>query len=506
MTCDFWAKNAKNKYNGSVSRHYAPGLGERMSKLKLAGTALFYFVFLLRSSSAQNATASMFAKQVEHDIAALSSQPSVGTWQKLHPDEKLELMHYNDDKDYYVADLGMDFYSWCAASPSRLPSTFGRVALFFVPSVTIGALPPLPSPGHASVKESCRMQALHYTASPEIPAEDLVREFSSMWGTPDRSQAVSGSEYGHPENIYGNIAIWDHDGVTARLRYLYTLEGVSQARTGIMLYAKRDSLPAAPCFECTSSVMYPLISEGLTLYLQEAAQIAAEDPALTQQIVEWSRQMNNPRWRVDSTLARNNLGKWLEVAKQRSPHQRAAALLLADLYVEGAGARLDPEFYKGLGAEYDKQENYLNNFIKQAEKMDQGGEVSELAALWTVSGECPGFDKRPWPDIAIEQVESFLARFPSDQWTPYVDFALARAHSAKLLWSYPGGSTDDYSTEGSPLSSAGKEHERAAAVEYFKAFLDARPGGREGAFAWLEAWRLLAGLPPSRIGWGCTGE
>jgi hypothetical protein len=400
----------------------------------------------------------------------------------------------------------MDFDSWCAASPSRSPSTFGRVALFFVPSVKAGALPPLPSPRQASIKESCRMQALHYSASPEISAQDLVRELSSVWGTPDRSHAISGSKYGLPENIYGDIAIWDHDGVSARLRYLYTLEGVSEHRTGIMLYVKLDALPAAPCSECTSSLMYPLISEGLTLFLQEAAQIAAEDPALTQQIVEWSRQMDNPRWVVDPTLARNNLRKWLEVAKQRAPHQRAAALLLADLFVEGTGTKLDPEIYKGLGAEYDKQGNYLNNFIKQAEKMDQGGEVSELAALWTVSEECPGFDKRPWPDLATEHVESFRARFPSDQWTPYVDFALARAHSAKLLWTYPGGRTDDYSTEGSPLSPAGKEHERAAAIEYFKAFLDARPDGREAAFAWLEAWRLLAGLPPSNIRWGCTGE
>jgi hypothetical protein len=40
--------------------------------------------------------------------------------------------------------------------------------------------------------------------------------------------------------------------------------------------------------------MYPLISEGLTLFLQEAAQIAAEDPALTRQIVEWSRQSGVP--------------------------------------------------------------------------------------------------------------------------------------------------------------------------------------------------------------------
>ena len=123
-----------------------------MSKLKFALPALLFVGFLL-PSFAQDAPASMFAKQVEHDIAALSSQTSVGAWQELHPDEKLELMHYDHGKDQYLADLSMDYYSWCAASPSRSPSTFGRVALFFVPSVKAGALPPLPSPGHASVKE-----------------------------------------------------------------------------------------------------------------------------------------------------------------------------------------------------------------------------------------------------------------------------------------------------------------------------------------------------------------
>jgi hypothetical protein len=304
-----------------------------MSKLKLAGPALLFVGFLL-PSFAQDAPASMLAKQVEHDIAALSSQPSVGAWQELHPDERLELMHYNDGKDHYKADLRMDFFSWCAASPSLSPSTFGRVALFFLPSVKAGALPPLPSPGHASAKESCRMQALHYSVSPEIPMQDLVRELSSVWGTPDRSHAHSGKDYGEPENIYGDFAVWDHDGVSARLafRFSYSQHAGHEVPVGIVLYVKRDALPAAPCFECANSLMYPLNSE-LTPFLQKAAQIAAQDPALTRQIVAWAGQIDNPQWVVDPALARNNLRKWLEVAKQRSPHQRAAALLLADLYV-----------------------------------------------------------------------------------------------------------------------------------------------------------------------------
>jgi hypothetical protein len=84
--------------------------------------------------------------------------------------------------------------------------------LVSVPSVKAGALPRLPSPGHASIKESCRMQALQYSVSPEIPIQDLVRELTSVWGTPDRSQASSRKEYGLPENIYDDFAVWDHDG------------------------------------------------------------------------------------------------------------------------------------------------------------------------------------------------------------------------------------------------------------------------------------------------------
>jgi hypothetical protein len=480
-----------------------------MSKLKLAGPALLFVVFLL-PSFAQDAPASMFAKQVEHDIAALSFQLSVGAWQELHPDEKLELMHYNHGKDHYEADLGMEFYSWCAASPSQSPSTFGRVALFFVPSVKAGALPPLPRPGRASIKESCRMQALHYSVSPEIPIQDLVRELSSAWGAP--SGSLSG-----PRDISLHSTAWDHEGVSVRLEFRldYGPHGRPDAPVGIVLYAKRDALPAVTCFECTHSYPFPLFSEKLTLLMQEAAQIAAEDPALTRQIVSQSGPIEGVRSAEDPSLAVIRLRKWLEVPKQRSPQQRAAALLLADLYVENAqlGYATKPyvepaEFYKGLGAEYDKGGNYVHNLLDQAEKMDDGGEVSELAGLWALSDECSYRDERSWPDVAIEKAESFLAHFPPDQWTPYVHYALARAHSAKLAWSYPGGDAEsvDNNYIAYPLPSAARDHERDAAVEHFRAFLDAKPEGPEVAFAWLEVWRLIAGLPPSSIGWGCGGE
>ena len=160
-----------------------------MSKLKLAGPALLFVGFLL-PSFAQDAPASMFARQVERDIAALSSQPSVGAWQELHPDEKLELMHYNQGKDHYEANLGTDFDSWCAASLSRSPSTFGRVALFFVPSVKAGALPPLPSPSKCRCDDkSFSMRPRRAIAPPSIPKSD----WSSDWCGSGRTISASTS-------------------------------------------------------------------------------------------------------------------------------------------------------------------------------------------------------------------------------------------------------------------------------------------------------------------------
>jgi hypothetical protein len=60
-----------------------------------------------------------------------------------HPDEKFELANYDRGADHYITNLRMDSDSWCAASISQSPSNFGRAALFFVPGVKAGALPPL---------------------------------------------------------------------------------------------------------------------------------------------------------------------------------------------------------------------------------------------------------------------------------------------------------------------------------------------------------------------------
>jgi len=325
-----------NKVNETISQmgDAAQKIGipvAQLSKLKFAGLALLY-VIILQTSFAQDSTASIFTKQLDQDLAFLSSQPTVSSWQKLHPNEQLELVHYDYDKDYYVRALGLEFDSWCAASVNASRSAFGRVALAFLPNVKADALPPLPVAGHASVAEGCRIQALYYYAGTDVSMKDLIRGLSVRWGAPNSSPSEFPADEFHPTT-------WNHNGIIVQLTYHPEQSAYHPGNypPGLYVYAKLDALRAAPCSECAYSLIYPLFGEKLTLFMQSLARIAAQDPDLTRHIIEWSSHVDDIRktWVVDPSLASNDLKKWLEVAKTQPARERAAGLLLAHLYVAG---------------------------------------------------------------------------------------------------------------------------------------------------------------------------
>ena len=146
---------------------------------------------------------------------------------------------------------------------------------------------------------------------------------------------------------------------------------------------------------------------------------------------------------------------------------------------------------------------YSHNFRDQAEKLDPQGPAGELAGLASLAYPCSLKGARPWPDLLIEKGEKLLGEFPPDQWTPWVHFAVARAHAVKLSFAYPDHPPEDGNF---PLTRAAMERERHAAVEHFERFIEQKPDAPESVFAWQEAWRLLAGLPPSQIHFGCGCE
>src|SRR5271157_1110305 len=458
----------------------------RMALLALLAAAL------ARLASAQGELAAAFASQVRTDVAVLAFQPALATWQRSHAG-KLELAHYETYQDPYEVDFRR-LNRWCAASVGESPAQVIRAALFYVPSAARGALPPLPEEEDATLTRACRMQAIWYETRAPVSVDAVVRELSSSWGQPNGQSA---------EPDIRGWALWK--GVVAWHRASMNVwvaddpKGWSDSAGGprLIVCARRDS-PRDPDFG--------LRWLGDTLEDQAAgaaAQIAGLDPKLTAAILH----CDNGRPGAEAEpLRASRLDQCLTASRSLPSPRRAAALLLADSYIACSPINFERLIQLGAksGGPCSKDgPTYSHNFRDQAEKLDPQGPAGELPGLASLADPCSLKGARPWPDLLVEKGERMLSEFPPDQWTPWVHFAIARAHAVRLSFSYPGGDPDE---EGIHLTRAAMPRERHVAVEHFERFIEQKPDVPESVFAWQEAWRLLAGLPPSRIHFGCGCE
>jgi hypothetical protein len=92
-----------------------------------------------------------------------------------------------------------------------------------------------------------------------------------------------------------------------------------------------------------------------------------------------------------------------------------------------------------------------------------------------------------WQDGLIRAAEKLHAHL-----------TIARAYAAKLLLTYPGTDLNGANMPTDP------DALRRNAIAHFRTFLAQNPNAPEAATAWREAWRLLAGLPPSPNHFACT--
>jgi hypothetical protein len=442
-------------------------------------------------SSAQGELAAAFASQVRTDVAVLASQPALATWQRSHAG-KLELAHYETYKDPYQEDFRR-LDRWCAASIGHSPAEVVRAALFYVPSAARGALPPLPEKGDATLTRACRMQAIWYETPAPAAMDAVVRELSSSWGQPNGPSTepdIAGS------GLWKRVVAWHRAGMN-----IWVADGSKGQPDGsggprLIVYARRDS-PRDPDFAIW------LLSDAIVDRVAEAAaQIAAQDSKLTAAVLKCDA---GPRTEAQSLTA-SRLDQWLKASSDLPPQRKAAVLLLADAYVACTPA--SSQRLIQLGARFraicpQDGPSYSHNFRDQAEKLDPQGPAGELAGLASLALPCFLKGARPWPDLVVEKGEKLLGEFPLDQWTPWVHFAIARAHAVKLSFAYPDHPPEDGNF---PLTRAAMERERHAAIEHFERFIEQKPDAAESVFAWQEAWRLLAGLPPSQIHFGCGCE
>jgi hypothetical protein len=440
--------------------------------------------------------------QVRADVAALASHPSLAVWRKAHPAARLDLAHYETDKDGYEVDYARQ-NRWCAAVIDRTQEGLTRAALFYVPSPAPSALQALPIREGAALTGDCELDALWYETQSENAGGNIVRDLSALWGKPNGASSEP--------DIQGwarwkAVVAWHRTNINT-----WTAHAPDAIHPGgyprLIVYARRD-LPRD--WDVTDR-WFGSVLEGQTLVADAVAQIAALDSALTAPVLSRSRCSAGPEPTRGEPV--EPLAAWLRAAQKLTPVRRAAVLLLADFYITcaGTGSDSDPlqNRLKRLGAKYETRDprdgpDYAHNFRQQAEKLNPHGPAGELAGLVSLADPCLLKGARSWPDLLIEKGTMMLNSFPATGWTPYVHFAVARAHATKLSFALPAGGPDGGNLV--PLNPTAQQEERSAAISEFRSFLRQKPDVHESVFAWQEAWRLLADLPPSRIHFGCGIE
>jgi hypothetical protein len=126
-------------------------------------------------------------------------------------------------------------------------------------------------------------------------------------------------------------------------------------------------------------------------------------------------------------------------------------------------------------------------------------DAPEIAGVAHLENPC-SFDDghNNWQGGLIVFGEKLLRDFPASRWKSYIHLTVARAYAARLILTYPGADLNDANRPADP------DALRLGAIAHFRAFLEGNEESPEASSAWREAWRLLAGLPPSPIHFACT--
>jgi hypothetical protein len=454
----------------------------------------FVVAALIRSCLfAQPTSEAHFAAEVRSAVALLSSRPQLSEWKASHAEERIDPAHYETVKDPYEVDFARQ-NQWCATSVATVSAGVIRAASFYVPEATGGTLPQLPAKQDSALTGYCRLREVWYEAHGGNSVAAITKELAAAWGAPHES---SHRERARDLSIRGaglwqDVMTWRRGSVTVWLAWTDWDKGDGVGSRTIA-WLSRDR---------TSDLDLTSIGFDTTA---PALRIANLGPALTANITPSANYA-----RPDSGVAVGRLSQWLQASNSLPAERRAAALLVADSFVPFVMASEDkPDPLAVLGVKYEPgctQDNqvYAHNFRDQASALDPRGPVGALAALARLQSPCTLKGTGPWPDQVIDQGQRILRQFAPGPWSPWVHFAIARAHDVKLSFSIPPGEADigviHY------LSASQSQDERTAAIDAFTQFIRDEPDSAEAVFAWQEAWRLLAGLSPSPTRFGCSCE
>jgi hypothetical protein len=482
---------------------------------------LLLALLLALPAAARAATDSLpaaFAATAARELQSLRPDVTVSSWLAAHAGEQVERFTAET-----AADDGMGSSHWCARVRHRIvlpDGTVDRAAYFFVPDKPPSAA--LPSDDEAAgLLTTCQLGLVRVSAT----MTDATVARAAALASRDTLSAL----YDAPPVL--GVAGLVGSGLLFRSSAFDTISHWRIAERHVLAASTRDD--GAP--KAIAVAALPI--SGMAAYPPNSG--AGEDPAVTDdELVATavpSTSLPAPstdpvvaalRWTAHASAASRGeappdapdvvtvLERWLAAVPRDQPRARAGALLVAhvilsraadlDVYpgmktgvgtdaararLTACGARFDPSDY-----EPDGPPGYTGNWLREAWTLDDGGPAGDLALRLLLPNPCECPRDQECFLWTIREGERFLAR-PHDR-RVRAAVHLAVAHAA----GYPLTVED-----GAPfLAPASLPAYRAKAVVHYRAAFALQPPQSTRDDDWVDAWRLLAGLPAlTSFGCGC---
>jgi hypothetical protein len=146
----------------------------------------------------------------------------------------------------------------------------------------------------------------------------------------------------------------------------------------------------------------------------------------------------------------------------------------------------------GIGTERDAHlgyESYAGNLLDKVLKLAPEGDVNELANMAILDNRCHWDGRSESADCEkiLKEGETFLTRFPEDEWTPIVHLILAEAYALTA-------SNPDEQFSPTPPETRAEWQKKAAA--HYRAWYVKSKNERDRALVWQEIWAIEAGMGP----------
>jgi hypothetical protein len=482
------------------------------------------------------------------ELAALQPGVTVATWLANHPGEALTAFSRDSVRE--------NDHRWCGRTSTtqqlRDGSWMVRYAYFYPPQPPPAlTLPATAGPaGPALVREQCVLGTIWVQAAPLDSVSGGALEAS-------RREALTrtyGPVRAGPDVFFGRVA------TDSQRRFLSRVPAADALLLGLHYFGaagwrlpgrwQRDStvivsafdrglgdhrgrgrvlgfahLPSAQLGSFRDEEARTEVAEDRTAALAaQAAALSGLDSARTRPLLGMlaaadsayhDRGSKDPKV-LDADAVRI-MRDWTTSARDLAPPRRAAALLAADqvlgsgpmVYLRGQRHDTARVAYEELGAVFARDElgggyNYTHNWLDEALRLDRQGPVGRLATMallrmgFNETGMCGGGSE------AFRQVIATGEQLLSGKLDPATAAELHRlvGDAYADVVALASGAGLEYADSSAYVAEAPAA--RSKAIAHYRRALELDRVSPEARSSWLEAWRLIAGLPPTTTHFFCV--